>query len=87
MQQVAGAEPGSGDRPTWGRFNELQERGEYIVRDILEKASAKTTGRSADEQKIGDYYAPAWTKARSRRPAPSHCDHDLDSIAALKSKD
>ncbi|MBI3646298.1 MAG: M13 family peptidase, partial [Acidobacteriales bacterium] len=45
------------DRPAWGRFNELQERGEYIVRDILEKAAAKNAGRSAYEQKIGDYYA------------------------------
>ena len=32
--------PVPADRPAWGRFNELQERGEYIVRDILEKATA-----------------------------------------------
>jgi predicted metalloendopeptidase len=47
--------PVPADRPAWGRFNELQERGEYIVRDILEKAAAKTAGRSPNEQKIGDY--------------------------------
>ena len=44
------------DRPAWGRFNELQERGEIIVRDILEKYSANDPKRSAIEQKIGDYY-------------------------------
>src|SRR5215470_10233778 len=27
------------DRSSWGRFNELQDRGEYIVHDILDKAS------------------------------------------------
>src|ERR1035437_8293721 len=45
------------DRSSWGRFNELQQRGEYIVRDILEKAAVDRPGRSANEQKIGDYYA------------------------------
>ena len=45
------------DRPGWGRFNELQERGEYIVRDILEKSGPGKAGRSPVEQKIGDYYA------------------------------
>jgi len=45
------------DRSSWGRFNELQQRGEFIVRDILEKASVDAPGRSANQQKIGDYYA------------------------------
>src|SRR5436309_4240421 len=39
--------PVPADRSSWGRFNELQERGEFIVRDILEKAAAQTTGRTA----------------------------------------
>ena len=42
------------DRPSWGRFNELQERGEYIVRDILEKSGPSQSNRSPIEQKIGD---------------------------------
>src|SRR5437868_12762492 len=44
------------DRSSWGRFNELQERGENVIRDILEKYSANDSKRSANEQKIGDYY-------------------------------
>src|SRR5882724_1123142 len=44
------------DRSNWGRFNELGERGEYILKDILEKASADSAQRTAIEQKIGDYY-------------------------------
>jgi putative endopeptidase len=74
------------DRPAWGRFNELQERGEYIVRDILEKAAAKTTGRSANEQKIGDYYASCMDEAAVEKAGLKPLDHDLGSIAALKSK-
>ena len=54
------------DRSSWGRFNELQQRGEYIVRDILEKAAVDTPGRSANEQKIGDYYASLHGRKRHR---------------------
>ena len=48
--------PVPSDQPGWGRFNELQERGQFIVRDILSKYSADDSKRSAVEQKIGDYY-------------------------------
>ena len=36
----AAKNPVPADRSGWGRFDELQQRGEYIVRDILEKAAA-----------------------------------------------
>jgi len=78
--------PVPADRATWGRFNELQERGEYIVRDILEKAAAKTSGRSATEQKIGDYYASCMDESAIEKSGIKPLAHDLDSIAALKSK-
>src|SRR6476620_5906838 len=44
------------DRSSWGRFNELQERGENTIRDILEKYSTHDPKRTPNEQKIGDYY-------------------------------
>src|ERR1700740_3162603 len=44
------------DRPAWGRFNELQDRGETIVPRMLEKNSKDDPSRSPIEQKIGDYY-------------------------------
>ena len=55
------------DRSSWGRFNELQQRGEYIVRDILEKAAVDRSGRSASEQKIGDYYASCMDESSHRK--------------------
>src|SRR5437763_11680788 len=33
--------PIQGDRPGWGRLNELADRGEYIVRDIMQKYKEK----------------------------------------------
>ena len=79
--------PVPADRATWGRFNELQERGEYIVRDILEKSAAKTTGHSAYEQKIGDYYASCMDESAIEKAGLKPLDQDLQGVAALKSKD
>ena len=45
------------DQASWGRFNELEERNQIILRGILEKASADDPTRSPNDQKIGDYYA------------------------------
>src|SRR5208337_5380731 len=44
------------DQAEWGRFDELHERNQTILRKILEKASADNPGRSSNEQKIGDFY-------------------------------
>jgi putative endopeptidase len=74
------------DRSSWGRFNELQERGEYTVRDILEKASIDRSGRSANEQKIGDYYAACMDESAIEKGGAKPLDPDLQRIAALRSK-
>ena len=81
------ANPIPSDRPSWGRFNELQEHGEYIVRDILEKAAVDKPGRTATEQKIGDYYATCMDESAIEKAGAKPMQHDFQSIAALKSKD
>lgn len=75
------------DRAAWGRFNELAERGEYIVRDILEKAAADRPGRSESEQKIGDYYASCMDESAIEKAGTKPLEHDFQSIATIKSKD
>ncbi|MGA2980793.1 MAG: M13 family metallopeptidase [Terriglobales bacterium] len=74
------------DRSSWGRFNELQQRGEYIVRDILEKASVDRPGRGASEQKIGDYYASCMDEGAIEKAGTKPLEHDFQSIVAIKSK-
>jgi putative endopeptidase len=44
------------DQSSWGRFNELHERNQTILRGILDKQSADNASRSPVNQKIGDYY-------------------------------
>jgi putative endopeptidase len=75
------------DRPAWGRFNELQERGEYIVRDILEKAAVDKPGRTANEQKIGDYYATCIDEGAIEQAGTKPLEADFQGIADLRSKD
>src|SRR6185437_9966862 len=43
------------DESSWGRFNELFQRNQEILRDILED-SAKHQDRSPIDQKIGGFY-------------------------------
>jgi putative endopeptidase len=74
------------DRSAWGRFNELQQRGEYIVRDILDKASVDQAARSANEQKIGDYYASCMDEAAVEKAGTKPLEPDFQSIAAIHSK-
>jgi putative endopeptidase len=75
------------DRPSWGRFNELQDRGEILVRGILEKYSVDDPRRSPIEQKIGDYYSSCMDEAAIEKAGTKPVAATLDRVAALKSKD
>src|SRR5262252_10290067 len=75
------------DRPSWGRFNELQDRGEVLVRGILEKYSKDDPKRSAIEQKIGDYYDSCMDESAMEKAGTKPLQPTLDRVAALKSKD
>lgn len=71
------------DRSRYGRINELADRNARIVRTILENAAAKTSGRTANEQKIGDAYAACMDQgaidAKGAQPALSML-RDIDGV-------
>jgi len=69
----------------WGRFNELQERNQRILKDILETSSAKTT-RSPIEQKIGDYYQSCMDEAGIEKAGIAPLQPYLKMIADAKNK-
>ena len=73
------------DQASWGRFNELAERNRVIMRDILEDA-AKPEKRTANVQKIGDYYASCMDEAAINQKGVAVLNPEFDRIAALKSK-
>ena len=80
------ANPIPADRSSWGRFNELDQRGEYIVREILEKTTADQPGRAANERKIGDYYASCMDESAVEKAGAKPLDPDFESIAGLRFK-
>jgi len=73
------------DRSSWGRFNELGERGEYILKDILEKAAVASAKRTPIEQKIGDYYESCMDESAIEAKGLKPLAEDLESIASVKS--
>ena len=74
------------DQAAYGRGTELRERNRLVLRDILEKASLDRPGRSAVEQKIGDFYAACMDEAAINKKGIAPIKGELDRIAALKSK-
>ena len=51
------ANPIPADQSRWGRFDALQDRNREVLHKILEAAAVAKPGRTALEQKMGDYYA------------------------------
>ncbi|MBZ5597422.1 MAG: M13 family metallopeptidase [Acidobacteriia bacterium] len=78
--------PIPGDRSSWGRFDELTEQGQYVVRGILEKYSANDAQRSPVEQKIGDYYQSCMDESAIESASTRPLDRELQLIAGLRSK-
>jgi putative endopeptidase len=73
------------DRPIWSRFGELAERNRTVLRGILEDA-AKATKRTANEQKIGDYYSTCVDQDSINKKGIAVLKPEFDRIAALKDK-
>ncbi len=79
------ANPIPPDQARWGRFDELNERNRYILRDILEKASVDDPKRDAVHQKIGDYYASCMDEKAVSAKGTAVLRPYFERIAALKS--
>jgi putative endopeptidase len=75
------------DESSYGQFDELNDRNQLVLKAILEKAAAGGAGRTANEQKIGDYYATCMNVEAVDNTGLKPLQPLLDRIAALKSKD
>jgi putative endopeptidase len=73
------------DQSRWGRFNELGDRNLHVLRDILEKARVQS-GRSAIEEKAGDYYAACMDEAAVEMKGAAPLQPEMRRIAAITSR-
>jgi putative endopeptidase len=78
--------PVPADRARYGRFDELTERNQTTLRQILDAVSAPDPKRSAIDQKIGDYYATCMDEAGIEKKGAAALRPQLDRIAAIKTK-
>jgi endothelin-converting enzyme/putative endopeptidase len=78
--------PVPADRARYGRFDELTERNQAILRDILESGSKPDPKRSSIDQKIGDYYATCMDEAGIEKKGVAALKPELDRIAAIKTR-
>ncbi len=74
------------DQSSWGVYSKLQEQNRELLRGILDTAAMPNPNRSADEQKIGDYYAACMDQAAIEKAGAAPLKTELQRIAALKSK-
>ena len=74
------------DQSSWGRFSELHERNQIILRGILEKQSADNASRSPVNQKIGDYFNSCMDEAGIEAKGTAPLKPYMDNINMMKSK-
>jgi putative endopeptidase len=74
------------DQVTWGTASPLRLWNETILRETLETAAAKKQGRTANEQKIGDYWTACMDESGIDKSAPAEIKTELSRIDAIKNK-
>jgi predicted metalloendopeptidase len=79
--------PVPSDKAVYGRSSELADRNRDVLRDVLEKASTAGAHRSANEQKIGDYYASCMDQNAIESKGIAVLRPELDKIGGIKGKD
>jgi putative endopeptidase len=74
------------DRSGYGVGTILVERNDFALHTLLEQAAAGGADRTANQQKIGDYYGSCMDTAAIERKGLQPFQAELDRIAALKNK-
>ncbi|MBV8202379.1 MAG: M13 family metallopeptidase [Acidobacteria bacterium] len=82
------------DQPAWSRFAELTRNNRVKLRDILAADAADAAdaagaadrpGRTADQRKVGDFYASCMDEGGIEKRGIAPIQPDLERIAALQS--
>ncbi len=73
------------DKSRWGRFNELAEYNQYVLRDILDQTQAPGQ-HTAVQKKVGDYYAACMDEATIEKKGATPLIPTMNAIAAVKTK-
>ncbi len=80
------ANPIPPDQSHWDVYSKLGQDNQRYLWGILEELAAKTDGRTANQQKIGDHFAACMDEAAVEKRGAQPLKPLLDRIAAMKSK-
>jgi predicted metalloendopeptidase len=73
------------DRPRWGTFDELRQRNQNDLRDILERLAAdKAAPAGSEERKLGDYYGACMDEAAIEQKGVAPIEPELARIDAIQ---
>ena len=72
---------------SWGRFNELSDRNQQQLQQILEDAAKSKAAKGTNEQKIGDYYASCMDEAAIETAGLAPLMSEMKPIDAINSKE
>ena len=75
------------DRARWGRFTELSSHNENVLLDIIQGAAVVKPGRSASDQKIGDYFTSCMDTATIDKKGLAPLQPELDRINAMRTRE
>ena len=71
----------------WSLDDELAERNEALLKQVLDATAAGTAEPGSDARKLGDFWAAALDEAGIERAGLDPLQPDLEAIAALKTPD
>ena len=74
------------DQAAWSVYGKLTVDNQRFLWGILDDLAKKTAGRTATQQKIGDYFSACMNEAEVEKLGAAPLKPGLDEIAALKTK-
>ena len=74
------------DQSRWSRFSELSERNRLVLHEIVEKLRDPAQQHSANDQKVGDFYAACMDEAGIETKGLSPIQPELDRIQEVREK-
>src|SRR5581483_6851849 len=73
------------DQPRWDVYAKMQNDKRRYLWGLLEQLSKPPPSRTANEQKVGDYFAACTDEAAANKAGIAPLKPELDQIAALRS--
>jgi endothelin-converting enzyme/putative endopeptidase len=73
------------DEIYWGPFGKIAKWNDNVLHQALDEAAAKKDGRSANEQKVGDYYTACMDESKIESESIKPVQSLLDQINGMKS--